>query len=256
MKKLITLMYHDVFNESVTESGFQNIGAIKYKVPRYSFEKQVKMIELYTKIHSINKEDIYLTFDDGGKSFITVIAPILERCGFKGYFFITTNLINTPGFLTAEDIAELDQRGHTIGTHSHTHPKNISVLSGREIKHEWMESMNILKDILQKNVNCASIPGGFFSRDSEEALFSIGINIIFTSNPCSSIKVVDTKTIIGRYSVTQEMTFKDFANLLKPYSMNRIKQSVKWNFLKISKLILGENYFLLRNNLIRKKIKI
>ena len=228
MNTVVALMYHDVFNLSVTESGFQNIGAIKYKISRQSFEDQIKTISNYCEKQQINKESICLTFDDGGISFLTIIAPILEKYGFKGYFFISTKLINAFGFLTAKNIVELDVRGHIIGTHSHSHPKNISELSYWQIKSEWVESTVILKAILKKSIEHASIPGGFFSSASEKALFSIGVNVIFTSNPTSSIKFVNSKMIIGRYCITQGMASEVIVNLLKPFSLSRIMFSLRW----------------------------
>ncbi len=251
MSKLISLMYHDVYEKSVTESGFQNIGALKYKISRQSFEEQIKEISAISETHSIEKRNICLTFDDGGKSFLTVIAPILETYGFSGYFFITTKLINTAGFLTAAEIVELDNRGHYIGTHSHSHPPNISLLSFREIESEWTESSNILNDILKKPVEYASIPGGFFSSDSEKALFSVGVNVIFTSNPVSSIKFVKGKRIIGRFSIMHGMTTEEVRDITKSFSLIRFKLALKWNILKIVKLVCGRHYFKLRNYLIQ-----
>jgi peptidoglycan/xylan/chitin deacetylase (PgdA/CDA1 family) len=59
---------------------------------------------------------LLFTFDDGGVSFLDLIAPALERHGWRGLFFIATNWIGSPGFLKASQIAELRQRGHHIGT--------------------------------------------------------------------------------------------------------------------------------------------
>lgn len=246
-------MYHDVYNSEVSESGFQNIGAINYKISRQSFDIQISELSYLCKNKKMENKNVCLTFDDGGISFLTVIAPILEKYGFTGYFFITTKLINSVGFLTSDDILELDRRGHIIGTHSHSHPKNISALSDSEIELEWVKSINILEDILKKPIEYASIPGGFYSRVSAKILFSIGIKAIFTSNPSTVVKLVGTKMIIGRYSVTQDMTTKDVTEILNPYSLIRLEKTIKWNMLKLLKLILGEYYFILRNNLIRTK---
>jgi len=161
-KKLVFLMYHDVFDSSFSESGFQNVSAIKYKISRHSFEEQIKEIATYCNSRSISSNDVFFTFDDGGKSFFTFIGPILEKFGFRGYFFISTMFIGQPGFLTDQEIVELDRRGHFIGVHSHSHPPNISSLGFDQIKYEWQQSLLILNKILNKNVRYASIPGGFF----------------------------------------------------------------------------------------------
>lgn len=247
MNKLISLMYHDVYDVSVTESGFQNIGALIYKTSKLTFEDQLKSIARYCDEKLINKENIYLTFDDGGKSFLSIIAPTIEKYGFRGYFFITTRLINSLGFLTTEDIIELDQRGHFIGTHSHSHPKNISALTYTELESEWVESVKILEGILMKSIKHASIPGGFYSNDSLVALKNIGIKVIFTSKPSTSYAIQNGIKVFGRHPITSEMKTKDVMNLLKPYSIIRIKQLTKWRILQFAKRYLGRLYFTIQN---------
>lgn len=240
---MVSLMYHDIFEQSVTESGFQNISALTYKISRESFEGQIKEISDYCVRHSIEKKDLCFSFDDGGKSFLTLIAPLLENYGFKGYFFITTKFINTSGFLTTADIVELDQRGHYIGTHSHSHPQNIASLDFNQIKDEWEQSLNILNEILNKKVLYASVPGGFFSMDTFSILKEKGVKLIFTSTPSSVTKVIDNVSLVGRYAVVSGMKTEEVVRLIKPYSLVRLKMWVKWQVLKFLKKILGKFYF-------------
>ena len=81
--------------------------------------------------------DVLFTFDDGGISFLTIIAPILEKYNQKGIFFISTQYIDTPLFLTKKQIKELRERGHIIGSHSHSHPQNISELANSDLLEEY-----------------------------------------------------------------------------------------------------------------------
>ena len=87
-------MYHDVYDKKKAESGFQNQEALVYKINVIDFENQVKKISSFKE-----KYDIRFTFDDGGSSFYTLIAPILEKYNFKGYYFISSDFINKKGFL-------------------------------------------------------------------------------------------------------------------------------------------------------------
>jgi len=63
-----------------------------------------------------------LTFDDGDVSCYTTTAPILERFGFRGEFFVVSEWIDRAGFLTRTQLCELAARGHRIQSHSRTHP--------------------------------------------------------------------------------------------------------------------------------------
>ena len=49
-----------------------------------------------------------LTFDDGGASALR-IAEMLARYGWKGHFFITVNRIDSPAFVTSDDIRALSR---------------------------------------------------------------------------------------------------------------------------------------------------
>ena len=120
-------MYHDIVTTNDKSSGFQNKNAFQYKVEESAFEEQVKAVQ---------GNDVVFTFDDGGVSFLTKAVPILEKYDFKGVFLVSTKYIGTPGFLTTEQVKELAERGHVIGSHSHTHPEIFTKLSSEEIKHE------------------------------------------------------------------------------------------------------------------------
>ena len=86
-------MYHDVFVHDTNESGFQRERDLPYKMNASMFERHVKSISDYCESTHQSKNHVVFTFDDGGKSFHQVIAPILEKYGFKGIFFITTKYI-------------------------------------------------------------------------------------------------------------------------------------------------------------------
>lgn len=251
MKTSISLAYHDVFNESTAESGFQNLSAIKYKISSNYFEDHIKSIAIHCDKEHINKEKIILTFDDGGKSSITIIAPLLELNGFKGYFFIPTQFINHSGYLTDQDILELDHRGHFLGVHSHSHPPNISALDFGQIKYEWEQSIMILHNILNKNILYASVPNGYYSRDSLLILSENGVKVIFTSKPSTNYTIENGVKVIGRFPVTSGVKTKEILQFLTPYSIQRLKLLMKWHLLNIAKKILGKSYSKFQNLIIK-----
>lgn len=79
---------------------------------------------------------VLLTFDDGYRDAVDVVAPILEEFGFGAIFFVPTGLIGgdyspsraheyglAPGLplVTWDDISALHRAGMTIGSHTHRH---------------------------------------------------------------------------------------------------------------------------------------
>jgi len=61
---------------------------------------------------------VVLTFDDGTKTDITTVAPILKRYGFDASFYVTEGLREIKGSddaLTWEGIRKLNDEGFEIG---------------------------------------------------------------------------------------------------------------------------------------------
>lgn len=232
MESSVVLMYHDIVTTDDKSSGFQNRNAFEYKVEESAFEAQVKALQ---------GKDVVFTFDDGGVSFLTKAAPILEKYGFKGVFFISTKYIGTPGFLTKEQLKELSERGHVIGSHSHTHPEIFTKLSNKEIMREWHLSAQVLKEILGEGDYVASIPNGYTSKEILDAAIQFGFNTIYTSQPTTKIKTYKRSKLIGRYVVLDGMTMDDVLRMVTSKSYH-LKMSVKWHVLNIVKKVLGSSY--------------
>ncbi len=78
---------------------------------------------------------VVLTFDDGNKSDITRVAPLLTRYGFGATFFITEGLgfpEDKKTFLTWGEIRKLHGAGFEIGNHTRSHP-NLTRLSKEQV---------------------------------------------------------------------------------------------------------------------------
>lgn len=233
----INLMFHDVFEMSSTESGFQGVGPDLYKISKETFE------EFVTSTLG-EKHNLVFTFDDGGSSFYNVIAPVLEKYKIKGVFFIATSCIGKPGFLTAEQIIDLFKRGHTIGSHSHSH-KRLSELSDTEIYNEWKKSKDILSALLKCPVNTASIPNGYQSDSVLKMAEKAGYKYLYTSIPTVTETHKYGITIIGRFVVTKHTKPKFVNNLLSPcFRMYlRLRSSLLMNL----QHIMGPYYKKIRN---------
>ena len=231
----ISLMYHDVFFQTPVESG---LASDMYKISAELFEQQI--IKVY-ELEKSNPGSIILTFDDGGSSFYSPISQILDKYSLKGYFFIATKYIGTSGFLTKEQIADIDKRGHYIGSHSYSHPENITTLSEDEMCEEWSRSVSDLEEIVEHKVTVASIPNGYQSKKVLEAIRRENIKEVFTSKPTCIPEQYKDVTLNGRFVVLDGMTVDDIVELI----ISRKKKELlllKWRILNIVKLILGNKY--------------
>lgn len=248
--KSIVLMYHDIYRKSPEESGFQNATAIKYKVNAKSFEQHVASIDKYLRDRKLPADTVKFTFDDGGLSFLTEAAPILEKYGFRGIFFISTAYIGSDKFLNVEDIKELVRRGHIIGSHSHTHPERISAIGLDEIKDEWKYSQMLLTEILGKPSIVASIPNGYSSDAVLNAMNEEGISKIYTSSPTTKVNKFRNSQIIGRYVITDNDDVSTVMSIVSS-PLFRFKQNFRFICLGIAKAILGDTYLKIRNKMIK-----
>lgn len=237
---MVVLMYHDIVSKVDKTSGFQNESAFQYKVDESAFEEQVNALQGMNVIY---------TFDDGGESFYTKAAPILEKYRLRGVFFVSTKYIGTPGFLTAEQVKELAARGHIIGSHSHTHPQNLAKLSTEDIKEEWQISHDILNELLDKREFPLSVPNGYTSKPIMEEAVKCGYTDIFTSQPTTITQLFQNHKIVGRYVVHDCMTAQDVLRIVESKGV-RLKLALKWHVLNIVKGILGPSYDIVKVKLL------
>ena len=236
-------MYHDVVEPGQWDSsGFSGNAAALYKLERPEFEKHLDAI------HS----PALLTFDDGGSSAHSIIAPLLERRGWRGYFFITTDRIDEPGFLTATQIADLGRRGHTIGSHSCSHPPRMSACPPDRMAAEWKDSVEKLQAILGAPVTTASVPGGYYSRAVAEAAAAAGLRTLFTSEPTTRAAEIGGCRILGRYFVQRGMRPEISGEFAALRRWPRYHQALVWKLKKVAKALGGEAYLSFRERALRR----
>src|ERR1051325_2383064 len=185
--RAVSLLFHDVYATDPGESGFRSPAADRYKLTIPEFETQLDGLEALRVPSPDSAIPATLTFDDGGVSYYTVIADRLEAMGLRGYCFVTSDYVGTRGFLTEEQIRELDARGHVLGTHSASHPPRFSALTPAEMRGQWLDSRHKLEDILGRAVTVASVPGGYFSIAVAEAAAAAGLRTLFTSEPTTKL---------------------------------------------------------------------
>jgi peptidoglycan/xylan/chitin deacetylase (PgdA/CDA1 family) len=253
-----TLLYHDVVaDERWTGSGFPGGDAAIYKLDSDAFTAHVGRLHasgleapLLTAPISGGGRRFVITFDDGGVSAITTIAPTIERFGWRGYFFMTTGWLGAAGFLDRTQLRELRARGHVIGSHSETHPLRMSSCTPRQLRHEWTSSAERLADVLGERPATASIPGGAYSYAVAEAAGRAGIKLLFTSEPTARSWDVGDVTCLGRFTVWRGMTPDRAVALARGHGIETVRQRLAWDSKKVAKAVLGPTYQKLREQLL------
>jgi peptidoglycan/xylan/chitin deacetylase (PgdA/CDA1 family) len=238
----VSLLFHDVYESSPSESGFRSPAADRYKLSVPEFEAQLDRLAQLRVPNLESRIPAVVTVDDGGISYYTVIADRLEALGLRAHCFVSTDCIGERGFLTPQQIRELDARGHTIGTHSASHPTRFSALTPSDMRREWSDSRRRLEDIVDHPVAVGSVPGGYFSRAVAEAAAYAGLRTLYTSQPTTRPSTFDVLRVIGRFTIRRghaaDIAFR-FASAA-PWA--RCGAWLGWNAKALVKPVLGASY--------------
>jgi peptidoglycan/xylan/chitin deacetylase (PgdA/CDA1 family) len=256
--RVTSLCYHDVITGSAfNTSGFPGEESAGYKLDTVAFRQHLEAIEDQVMEHSSarrpghvmellgglgRKQGCLLTFDDGGTSAITTIAPMLEDFGWRGHFFITTDYIDAPGFLTRDEIRQLHRRGHVIGSLSSSHRGRMSSLPPERLVNEWGVSKEILSGLLGEEVLTAAVPSGYYAPRVAEAAAVVGLKALFTLEPRTLTESRGGCLVLGRYLVKRGTPASLAAKLAvgSPYQCAR--QWLLWNTRKVAENGLGDVY--------------
>ncbi|WP_052600520.1 polysaccharide deacetylase family protein [Microvirga lotononidis] len=250
------LTYHDVVEEHPDASGFPGGGPALYKLPARVFARHLDAIAataaspiLLPQLRSSHVDDatpLLITFDDGGVSAANIIADALERKGWRGHFFVTTDYIGRKGFMTSAQIRDLTSRGHIIGTHSCSHPRRMSACSPQILRDEWHRSRMVLSEILDKPVTAGSVPGGYYSENIAIAAAASGLTDLFTSEPTTRMTMVNGLRVYGRFSIYRRTPLTKVTAIASGRRLAIVREAVAWELKKAIKLAGGETYLKLR----------
>ncbi len=130
---------------------------------------------------------IVITFDDGWVSNYEVAAPILDGYGFKATFFPMTQSIGTKNHMTYEQLAELAERGHEIGSHSISHPNLPKRDAGEtaeehlvRVRSELADSKEAIEAGIGRPIAAFAYPHGTYDEQVMAAAEEAGYRLAFS----------------------------------------------------------------------------
>ncbi|MEW5300395.1 MAG: hypothetical protein WDW36_003328 [Sanguina aurantia] len=198
-------MYHDVIAAGESDaSGFPGGAAAHYKLDERAFASHLAALaasglQFDAVSTPVADATCLLSFDDGGASAVA-IGEALDHHAMRGHFFITTSHIGQRGFVTSQDLRTLHAGGHVVGSHSHTHPAEISRLTAGALDAEWRISVDCLNQHLGAPITVASVPGGFYAMHVAQAAAAVGIRYLFTSEPTQTLEEGSRQMALSNYS--------------------------------------------------------
>ena len=182
------LCYHQVRDWRDSDSK----QARDYIVPVERFREQLQMladsgyqtilpeqlVAYLTTGAPLPEKPIMLTFDDTNLDQYTNALPELEKHDFKAAFFIMTVSLNRPRYMTREQVKELSDKGHAIGSHTWDH-HNVKKYQGQDWITQVAKPKQVLEEITGKPVTYFAYPFGLWNPEAIPELKNQGVTAAF-----------------------------------------------------------------------------
>jgi peptidoglycan/xylan/chitin deacetylase (PgdA/CDA1 family) len=161
-----------------------------------------------------------ITFDDGCETDLLVAAPLLKRLGFGATFYVTSERVGRPGYMSASQLREICRLGFEIGCHSMTHPF-LTDLDRNGLRREIVEAKDQIEQFIAQPVHHFSCPGGRHDRRVIEMAIDAGYRTLATSTPRTNSPSTD-RYALGRIAITRA---------IKAHAFQRFcRGEVMWTF--------------------------
>lgn len=175
--------YHEI-NEPWVESFARHV---EYYSTRFvNVDEQTLGDFLATGKWPHDKPGLMITFDDGSTTHLEAAAPILEKYGFTGWFFVPSGWViekdgietERPDFikeirvLTHAQLKELDHR-HIIGCHTDTHCRLSAEVPAEKMRAETIDAKVELERLLGHPITSFCWVGGEennYNRDAAQMI--------------------------------------------------------------------------------------
>jgi peptidoglycan/xylan/chitin deacetylase (PgdA/CDA1 family) len=132
-----------------------------------------------------------LTFDDGFRTWLTDVVPLLERIGVRATFYVSPGLFgkqhwhvsgNAGKLLDEGEAKALADAGMELGSHAFTHP-DLRLLDGRELAYELRESKAAVERVTGRPCRTLAYPYGLYDDSVTQAAGEAGYELAFAWLP-------------------------------------------------------------------------
>jgi peptidoglycan/xylan/chitin deacetylase (PgdA/CDA1 family) len=186
--RIVYLMYHELElpGRPLCQSGS---GYVRYVLSQSSFQSQMNWLQqndwrglcVSQALTYPAGNSVAITFDDGSETDLITAAPLLKEKGFSATFYVTTGFLGKSGYLSPAQLCELSALGFEIGCHSMTHAY-LDDLDQPDLRREIAEAGKKLEDLLGKQVEHFSCPGGRYSAKALATAREAGYRSLATSH--------------------------------------------------------------------------
>ncbi|MCC7522190.1 polysaccharide deacetylase family protein [Candidatus Uhrbacteria bacterium] len=156
-----------------------------------------------TSTRGFPEKPVLITLDDGHREHFTEAFPVLKRLDLKATFFIITDSMKLNGYMTADQIREVDQSGIiTIGSHTRSHAA-LTRYGGDRRSSEISGSKRDLEDLLGHPIQTIAYPYGYSSAQIEREVRDAGYALGFSIGP-GAVHSTSTRYHLRRIQINQD----------------------------------------------------
>jgi len=180
------MMYHSVNYE--TQKNVNTVHPQNFarhleflKKNHYQVISLPELVQAIAAHKPLPRKSVVITFDDGYEDNYTHAFPLLKRFGFPATIFLIADEIGKAGYLTLEQIKEMEKAGVTIGAHTRTHAYLPELSVDRQLE-EVTGSKKILEKKLGHPVEHFAYPNGGFSEQIKILVREAGFKAACATN--------------------------------------------------------------------------
>jgi poly-beta-1,6-N-acetyl-D-glucosamine N-deacetylase len=186
------IMYHDVTPE-------RGKGSVYFDCTKAEFAEQIAWLEeqgasfvSLEQLHNhlttgepLPPKSVVLTFDDNYQGFYDNAYPLIKEKQIPVAMFVHTNFVGDQkgarSKMSWDTLRELDKDGLvTIGSHTLSHPEDISQVPAEEQDRELIESKALLEKELGHPIPYFAYPNGKWDENVADAAMRAGYTMAFT----------------------------------------------------------------------------
>jgi peptidoglycan/xylan/chitin deacetylase (PgdA/CDA1 family) len=117
---------------------------------------------------------VVLTFDDGWRDQYDVALPVLRKTGLTATFFVVSDYVGHPEFMSWAQLRTLARAGMSIGSHSHSHADLTQITDWNLLRDELVLSKSIIERNTGHEVEVFAYPYGAYDDQTIAAVEQAG----------------------------------------------------------------------------------
>ena len=164
----------------------------------------ITLAQLYDYLENgaeLPNKPIVITFDDGYVDNYKNVLPILKEYNMKATLFMISDAANTPGFVSTEQMHQMEAGGFDIQGHTNHH-KILTKIAPTELPDALLGGKTSLEGILGEPIEYLAYPGGFNDMLVQYVSKQSGYKMAFTVQP-GTVQPGDNLYALNRLAIFQ-----------------------------------------------------